>query len=180
MATRLAASAWTTIDQDSYSWALEQAALLRTRQFGELDLESLAEEIEDLAGAQYREVRRRLRTIIEHLLKLACSPTPLPRASWLRTVRVQRNDLHDILTHSLRQKVEPEFAELYAQARALAVADLMDRREIADPADVPEVATFDLDRVLDRTWWPAKPNLHLAETTRTYELHEDGAPFDAS
>jgi hypothetical protein len=36
-------------ERDFYSWALEQAALLRARQFAELDLENLAEEIDGLA-----------------------------------------------------------------------------------------------------------------------------------
>lgn len=70
MATRLQPPPEDRYATDPYAWALEQAAHLRARRFGELDLENLAEEVEDLAGAMRRSVRSRVRTIIEHLLKL--------------------------------------------------------------------------------------------------------------
>ena len=35
-------------ERDYYSWALEQAALLRERRIAELDFDNLAEEVEDL------------------------------------------------------------------------------------------------------------------------------------
>ena len=68
-------------DEDFYAWSKEQADLLRTRRFAELDLGNLIEQVDDLGGALKRSVRRRMRTIIEHLLKLEHSPRRTPEAN---------------------------------------------------------------------------------------------------
>ena len=39
----------TSYDQDVVAWAREQAALLRAGRFGEIDVEHIADEIEDVA-----------------------------------------------------------------------------------------------------------------------------------
>ena len=75
-------------EQDLYAWAEAQADLLRRRRFAELDLEHVIEEIEDVGGSLYREVRSRIRTIMEHLLKLEHSAVTEPRAGW------ETNDPH--------------------------------------------------------------------------------------
>ena len=54
-------------DADFYSWARDQAALLRARRFDELDLENLAEEVEDLAKREAKELESRYETLIHHL-----------------------------------------------------------------------------------------------------------------
>jgi hypothetical protein len=85
MATRIKAKADNLYEQDLYAWSRAQADLLRAGRFAELDLEHLIEEIEDVGGALKRSVRNRIRTIIEHLLKLehslASEPAPagMPR-----------------------------------------------------------------------------------------------------
>ena len=169
MASRLAAPTRTTIEQDSYVWALEQAALLRARQFGELDLEALGEEVEDLARRQDHDVRSRVRTIIEHLLKLACSLAAEPRAGWRRTVRTQRRDLLEILTPALGTKLGVDFPELYRQAREDAADELLDRREIPTSDDVPEIAPFTLDQAIDPAWWPEAGLCGLGERGPSYQ-----------
>ncbi len=69
-------------EEDFYVWAERQAALLRARRFEDLDLDNLIEEVADLGGALKRSVRSRIRTIMEHLLKLQHSPAQNPRGGW--------------------------------------------------------------------------------------------------
>lgn len=126
MATRLQPPPADRYSTDPYAWALEQAAHLRACRFGELDLENLAEEVEDLAGARRRSVRSRVRTIIEHLLKLEHSQAAAPRAGWRHTVRVERDDLSDDLTPTLRRELLAELPDLYARARASAAETMAD------------------------------------------------------
>ena len=153
MATRLQPPPEAQYATDPYAWALEQAAHLRARRFGELDLENLAEEVEDLAGAQRRAVRSRVRTIIEHLLKLEHSPTSAPRAGWRRTVRVQRDDLGDDLTPTLRRELLSELPDLYARARKRAAGDMGDYGEDTAAAALPAECPFGLDQVTG-DWLP--------------------------
>ena len=117
MATRVEAPASELYETDWYAWAKRQAELLRAGRFGELDLEHLVEEVDDLGESLHRSVRSRIRTIIEHLLKLEHSPAQDPRAGWADTIDAQRSDLLDELTPALRRRVEPDLAGLYAQAR---------------------------------------------------------------
>jgi len=46
----------TGYDQDIIAWANEQASLLRTGQFDQLDIAHLAEEIEDVGKSEQREL----------------------------------------------------------------------------------------------------------------------------
>ena len=120
MATRIKSRADNLYEQDLYAWSRAQADLLRAARFAELDLQHLIEEIEDVGGALTHSVRNRMRTIIEHLLKLEQSPATEPRAGWRATVRSQRIGLRDVLTPTLRRESESELAELYQDARGLA------------------------------------------------------------
>ena len=63
MATRIKPEPGGLYERDVYAWSKEQAALLRARRFADLDLEHVAEEIEDVGGGLYREVRSRVRTV---------------------------------------------------------------------------------------------------------------------
>jgi hypothetical protein len=86
MATRAAR----LYDNDFYAWTRDQAAALRRladqRWTGPLDLLHLAEEIEDLGSEQQCAVESQLERIIEHLLKLECSPSTDPRRQWMVSV----------------------------------------------------------------------------------------------
>jgi Domain of unknown function DUF29 len=67
MAVQVKARSSKLYEQNLYAWSKVQADLLRRRRFSELDLEHVVEEIEDVGGSLYREVRSRIRTIMEHL-----------------------------------------------------------------------------------------------------------------
>jgi hypothetical protein len=65
-------------DADFYSWAREQSALLREHRFAELDIENLAEEVEDLARREARELQSRHETLLAHLVKWEFQPAGRP------------------------------------------------------------------------------------------------------
>jgi len=56
-------------EQDVVAWANEQARLLRAKRFDLLDLEHLAEEIEDVGKSEQRELANRMAVLLGHLLK---------------------------------------------------------------------------------------------------------------
>jgi hypothetical protein len=138
---------------DLYAWSRAQTELLRAGRFGELDLAHLIEEIEDVGGAMKRAARKRIRTIIEHLLKLEHSPASEPRAGWRATVRTQRVRLRDTLTPTLRREVEGELAELYEDARDLTEGALRDHGEHAAADALPRTCPYTLDQ-LTGNWLP--------------------------
>ncbi len=140
-------------ETDFYAWAKEQAALLRDGRFRELDLERLIEAVDDLGGALKRSVRSRVRTIIEHLLKLQHSPAPEPRAGWRATVRAQRADLADDLTPTLRRDLEHELPGLYPFGRRLAEGALRDHGEDAAAEALPEACPYSPEQITG-DWLP--------------------------
>ncbi|MES1203767.1 MAG: DUF29 domain-containing protein [Pseudomonadota bacterium] len=110
-------------DRDFYQWTQEQAVLLRERAVGRLDWERLAGEIGDMGASDFRECLSRVRTIIEHLYKLAWSRRIEPRGGWEATIITQRADLELVLTASLRAKVLGELERTHkTAARAAARA----------------------------------------------------------
>ena len=153
MATRIEPRASDLYERDLYAWSRAQVDLLRARRFADLDLEHLIEEIEDVGGALKRSVRNRIRTILEHLLKLEHSPANEPRAGWPATVRAQRVRLRDVLTPTLRREVASELVELYGDARTLAEGALRDHGEDAAAAALPATCQYSLDQITS-DWLP--------------------------
>jgi Domain of unknown function DUF29 len=153
MAARIETRASDLYQQDLYAWSKAQADLLRAGRFAELDLEHLIEEIEDVGGALRRSVRNRIRSIVEHLLKLEHSPAAEPRAGWRATARTQRVRLRDALTPLLHREVANDLGELYRDARALAEGALRDHGEHAAADALPESCPYTLDQIAS-DWLP--------------------------
>ncbi len=55
-----------TYDTDIIAWANEQARLLRASLFSQLDIQHLAEEIEDVGKSEKRELASRMAVLLTH------------------------------------------------------------------------------------------------------------------
>jgi Domain of unknown function DUF29 len=139
-------------DTDFYEWCLETAALIRGRRFDEVDLEHVAEEIEDMGKRDKREVQSRLITLIMHLLKWQFQPNPEFMCSWRATIREQRSQGHFVLkdSPSLVRLARREIPEVYPRARREAI------EETGLPAGTfPETCPFTAEQILDEDFFPA-------------------------
>jgi hypothetical protein len=78
----------TPYDADFYIWTQEQAALLRQlpRDLFALDIDHIAEEIEDMGRSEISKVSSLLRQVLIHLLKLVTEPDSPSREHWLSEV----------------------------------------------------------------------------------------------
>ena len=155
MAVQVKARSGDLYEQDLYAWSEAQADLLRRRRFADLDLEHLVEEIEDVGGSLYREVRSRIRTIMEHLLKLEHSAATDPRAGWERTIRRERADLAEDLTPSLRPRIERSLARFYEAARTEAASSLRTHGEPTAANALPPTSPYTLDQITG-DWLPTQ------------------------
>src|SRR5271165_1956765 len=117
-------------EEDFVRWTEEQAAALRDAACRginlPLDWENLAEEIDSLGRAQRRELRSRIATIIEHLIKLECSPVTDPRQGWIDTITRERMNIEDFLddSPSLRSEVARMIARETPRVRKLVTRSL--------------------------------------------------------
>jgi Domain of unknown function DUF29 len=151
MATKVSARA-PLHDDDFYAWTRQQAALLRSKRFGVLDLDHLIEAIEELGDMQREAVLGNARVVLEHLLRLAHSPAQDPRNGWRATVREHRARLELGLTPRLRQSLQDELARVYAIARRNAEGALRDHGEPAAADALPTTCPYTLDQITS-DWW---------------------------
>ena len=79
-------------ERDVVRWAQEQARLLREGDFGRLDIEHIADEIEDVGKAEQRELASRMAVLLAHLLKWRFQPQ-LRTKSWRDTIDIQRKSV---------------------------------------------------------------------------------------
>ncbi len=68
-------------DQDVVAWSVEQARLLRAGRFDRLDIEHIADEIEDVGRSQARDLASRLAMLLAHWLRWEYHPAHRSR-SW--------------------------------------------------------------------------------------------------
>lgn len=139
-------------ETDFYAWTQEQAMLLHTHQWSQLDLPNLIEEIESLGKQQRQELRNRLSVLIGHLLKWQYQPQHRSR-SWLATLRIQRLDINDLLEDnpSLKLYVVEAIKKAYLKGVELAVKETdLPRRTF--PIECP----YSLEEILSDRFYPGE------------------------
>jgi hypothetical protein len=139
-----------TYDKDFFAWTEEQARLLRAGEFSQLDIENIAEEMEDMGRSIRRELRNRLAVLTMHLLKWRYQP--MHRSpSWSATIREQRRQIAELLDESPSLKRLPgqELAKIYCSAVAKAAGDT----GLAD-ASFPVECPFTPDQIMAEDFLP--------------------------
>ena len=138
-------------DEDFARWTAETARLLREGRFQEIDVEHVAEEIEDMGNRDHREMLSRLTLVLQHLLKWEYQPEKRSK-SWRSTMAVQRRELGKLFRHSpsMRRKVAA-VTEVYRDAVEDAALET-DLPEQSFPRECP----FTPEQILDRGFLPGR------------------------
>jgi hypothetical protein len=107
MFRRMTVTADLLYEEDFYAWTQQQAELLRRLPpvGNELDLEHIAEEIEDLGRSDLRAAQSLCQHIIEHFLKLEYSGLKEPLDHWRDEIVEWRVQLEQVLTRSIQAKL---------------------------------------------------------------------------
>src|SRR5215210_1020773 len=97
-------------DEDFYAWSQHQAAVLRDlagrRDLpNELDLEHVAEEIEDVGTAELNSVRSFLHHMLVQLVKVSSSPNSEPVGHWIEEITRFRIERFGRYARSMRQRI---------------------------------------------------------------------------
>jgi len=140
----------TAYETDIVAWAKEQARLLRAGRFDLLDIEHIAEEIEDVGKSEQRELANRMAVLLAHLLKWQYQPERQGN-SWARTIREQRRGVLNRLdeTPSLQGRLNDSrwwdsvWADAVAQATSETGIDTL-----------PEICPWALAEILGPDWLP--------------------------
>ena len=140
----------TAYKTDVIAWANEQAALLRSGNLAAIDVEHIAEEIEDVGKSEQRELASCVAVLLSHLLKWQYQPS-YRGASWEKTIKAQRKEIEYSLkeTPSLMAKfsdtawLEVVWAKAVAQAVSETGLDVF-----------PEDCPWSMDQIMDEKWKP--------------------------
>jgi len=147
----------TLYQQDLVAWCDDTVAKLKAGNFADIDLDSLIEEIEGLAGRDRRELENRLEVLLNHLLKRLYIDSPNDYRGWELTIsgfarheREQRRQLQKLLKQSpsLRNYWQDVFSELWANA-------LSDAREDYPQTEFPDKweLSREIDVLLSEKFW---------------------------
>ncbi len=137
-------------DKDFVVWTEETARLLRARRFADVDVEHLAEEVEDMGTSHKHEVRNRLAVLIQHLLKWRFQPEQRSR-SWEATIATQRQEIDYVFedSPSLRRRLADWIGKVYAgSARRAAIETGLPKE--AFPGECP----FSPEQIMDPDFLP--------------------------
>lgn len=133
---------------DLHAWAQQQAALLRAGRVAEADLPHIAEELDDLVGAQYDKLESALRVLLMHMLKWDHQPQRRGR-SWANSIATQRYAIARVLRKnpSLKARLDEAIADAWGDARRAASS------ETDLPLSAfPEALPYDWAAIMDRAF----------------------------
>ena len=142
----------TSYETDVVAWASEQARLIRAGRFDLLDLEHIAEEIEDVGKSEQRELASRMAVLLAHLLKWEHQPARRSK-SWQYTLTTQRKEVAYVISEapSLRTKFSDErwLDIVWSKAKSQAESETG-----LDIDTFPEVCPWPISDVLSEGWLP--------------------------
>jgi hypothetical protein len=137
-------------DRDFFAWTLVQAAHLRDGRLAALDRPHLLEELEAMGAGEKTAVKRNMRVVLLHLLKMQAQPEKRTR-SWDPSIAEHRLRLADDLaaSPSLRGYAREALPDAYRGAVTLACKETGLPRD-AFPADCP----YGFEQVLSQDFPP--------------------------
>jgi hypothetical protein len=140
----------TLYQSDYYTWARQQADMLREGRFDDLDAAHLIEELEAMGASERRELTNRLTVLLMHLLKWQFQPARRG-AAWSLTIRVQRMDISDLLNDEpgLKPEIPQAFEKAYRKARLLAANETG-----MDEATFPKQSPYSIEQTMADDFMP--------------------------
>ena len=122
-------------DRDFLVWIEKTVEELKTQNFAALDLEHLIDEVESLGKREKRELKSRLITLFEHLLKRHYVPMPKCYRGWDVTIRRTQSKLKDLLADS--PSLSHLLEEIYLDCYQEAIANMQLEYDVNFPQDYP-------------------------------------------
>ena len=140
-------------DEDIYLWAEQQAAALRRAaasgqlSSNELDLEHLAEEIQDVGKSELHATTSLLSRALEHVAKLVADPHSNASVRWRGEVVRFLADAEKSYSPSMRRLIDMD--DVWQTALRLAYVNL-DAYGVEFVPDFPRTCPYLLDELLER------------------------------
>jgi hypothetical protein len=137
-------------EEDFYAWTQRAGELLRSGCFGQIDIEHVAEEIEDMGKEQKHALKSQMRRLIVHLLKWEFQPQKRSD-SWLESIDDARLEIADDLDQnpSLKPMMPDLPSQVYAQAVKRAALE-----SHLNPRSFPAACPYTFQQLMDEEFLP--------------------------
>jgi hypothetical protein len=144
-------------EADFYAWTKQQALALRrfarTRPNLPLDLEHIAEEIQDLGKSERDTVYSLAQRIIEHFLLIEHSSAMDQQLHWADEIDAFRDQMKRKLSPTIRRHLKRDLGEVYADGRRIVGRKMGRYGEQEAVATLPAQCPYTLEQVLG-DWLP--------------------------
>ena len=137
-------------ETDIVAWSREQAQWLKMGRFDQLDLEHLAEEIEDVGKSEQRELASRMAVLLAHLLKWQ-HQSGRRGASWEVTIRNQRKSIIRRLCRTPSLRADLQESEWWEGVWEDATAQAAEETGLSS---FLECCPWSAEQVLELDWLP--------------------------
>lgn len=137
---------------DFYTWTQEQAALLRAlpRESNLLDIDNIAEEIEDMGRSEIKQITNLLVQTVAHLIKIAVEPDAQSVSHWVGEADTFQSQAIVEYSPGLRQRLD--LSKIWKLAKRSA-ATALEEHNVQVPA-FPDESPLSLDELLDEDFSP--------------------------
>ncbi|MDY7047217.1 MAG: DUF29 domain-containing protein [Microcystis panniformis WG22] len=140
-------------EQDYYLWIEKTISLLENRQFSDLDLDNLIEEISDMGKSQRQSLKSYLTRLLEHLLKLAYWQSELAynQRGWKNEIRNFRRAIKRIIADS--PSLQPYLIEIFNNSFQEARISFLELSGMAENlVSLAPICT--IEQALNEDWFP--------------------------
>ncbi|WP_252176769.1 DUF29 domain-containing protein [Endozoicomonas sp. 4G] len=154
-------------ETDHHKWLSEQVGLLANKQFDELDLDNLLEELKLGINDKLRELRRRLATLICYLLKCDYQTTVLKDScnnyfikKWMGTIKRTRRDINELIdgNSSLKNYIEDTIVKAYPDGKEDAIGGMNQyshsKAQLLNENSFPDTCPWSYDQMMVEDWYP--------------------------
>jgi hypothetical protein len=140
----------TLYEQDFILWIEETVKQLKSKNFSEIDLDNLIEEVESLGRADKRALKSRLITLFEHALKRRYVLLDECYRGWELTIKRTQSKLSDLLKDS--PSLENFLLDIYTKCYQEAVENM---RLEYDEVNFPDICPFTntINELLNYKFW---------------------------
>ena len=137
-------------EEDFYGWISSSIGLLKQKRFGEMDIDHLIEELEDMGNNKKHALVSRLAQLIFHLLKWQHQPDFRGR-SWDASIQEQRKKIKKLLFEnpSLKSELNMFLVDAYEDSVLL-----IKKETPIDLKLFPKECPYTLEHIMNGDFYP--------------------------
>lgn len=139
-------------DKDFYAWCFQQAQLLEEKNFSELDIQHIIEELESMGRSERMRLESYFTVLLLHLLKWKYQPEYVGEKSWKLSIDEHRFRAKKLIKQN--PSLKGNLWEIMDEAYRLSRINASEETKL-DIDTFPTEIPFTLEELLQDDWMPS-------------------------